>query len=161
MPTGSERMTGYFTADEILSQLKSRRALGKCRHEDRRSSLLAQVQQDIARLICSASDTNYFSYLITKRGELALVIGMRGDLKNRTVTLELIRHRRRIAYFSYGDPALSIQDLRRRQNMADRQGHNALKILADQGSLSHLIAMRALLYEKLPYKGQVLTLAAG
>ena len=154
-------MTGYFTPEEVVSQLRDNHPCGKCQHEDKRISLLAQVQQDIARLICKASDTNYFSYLIAKRGELALVIGMRGDLNNRTVTLELIRHRQRIAYFSYSDPALSIQDLRRRQNMADRQGHNALKILADQGSLPHLIAMRALLYEKLPYKGQVLTLAAG
>jgi hypothetical protein len=118
---------------------------------------MAQVQQDIARLVCTASDTNYFSYLITKRGELALVIGVRGDVQNRIVTLELIRQRRRIAYFSYSDPVLSIQDLRQRKNMAERKGANALRILADEGSLTHLIAMRALLYEKLPSKGQVLT----
>lgn len=153
-------MTGYFTAEEIVAQLRDNRPRGKCRHEDKRSELLGQVQQDIARLICTASDTNYFSYLIAKRGELALVIGVRGDLQNRTVTLELIRHRRRIAYFSYSDPVLSVQDLRRRECMAQRKGRNSLKILADEGSLSHLIAMRALLYEKLPSKGRVLTLLA-
>lgn len=153
-------MTGYFTIEEIAAQLRNVRARGKCRYEEKRSPLTELVQQDIARMICTASDTNYFSYLIAKRGELALVIGMRGDLKNRTVTLELIRHRQRIAYFSYSDPALSIQDLRRRQSMADRQGHSALKILSDQGSLPHLIAMRALLYEKLPSKERVLTLLA-
>ena len=153
-------MTGYFTPAEIVSQLRDDRPRGKCRHEEKRAGLMAQVQEDIARLICTASDTNYFSYLITKRGELALVIGVRGDLQNRTVTLELIRHRRRIAYFSYSDPVLSIQDLRQRKNMAERKGPNALRILADEGSLSHLIAMRALLYEKLPSKGQVLTLLA-
>lgn len=154
-------MTGYFTPEEIVAQLRDNRPRGKCRHEDKRCELLGQVQQDIARLICTASNTNYFSYLIAKRGELALVIGVRGDLQNRTVTLELIRHRQRIAYFSYSDPILSVQDLRRRLDMADRQGHNAIKTLADHGSLTHLIAMRALLYEKLPYKGQVLTLATG
>ncbi|GAB4513017.1 MAG: hypothetical protein Tsb0026_17320 [Sulfuricaulis sp.] len=154
-------MTGYFTPEEIVSQLRDNQPRGKCRHEDKRAGLLAQVQQDIARLICTASDINYFSYLIAKRGELALVIGMRGDLQNRMVTLELIRHRQRVAYFSYSDPVLSIKDLRRRECMAERKGHNALKILADEGSLTHLIAMRALLYEKLPYKGQVLTLTAG
>jgi hypothetical protein len=153
-------MTGYFTPAEIVSQLRDDRPRGKCRHEEKRAGLMAQVQEDIARLICTASDTNYFSYLITKRGELALVIGVRGDLQNRTVTLELIRHRRRIAYFSYNDPVLSIQDLRQRKSMAERKGPNALRILADEGSLSHLIAMRALLYEKLPSKGQVLTLLA-
>ena len=153
-------MTGYFTPEEIVSQLRHNRPHGKCRHEDRRADLVTQVQQDIARLICTASDTNYFSYLIAKRGELALVIGARGDLQHRTVTFELIRHRRRIAYFSYSDPVLSIQDLRQRKNMAERKGANALRILADEGSLSHLIAMRALLYEKLPSKGQVLTLLA-
>jgi hypothetical protein len=150
-------MTGYFTPAEIVAQLRDNRPRGKCRHEDKRSGLTAQVQQDIARLICTASDTNYFSYLIAKRGELALVIGVRGDLQNRTVTLELIRHRRRIAYFSYSDPVLSIQDLRQRKSMVERKGTNALRILADEGSLTQLIAMRALLYEKLQYKGQVLT----
>lgn len=151
-------MTGYFTPAEIVAQLRDDQPCGKCRHEDKRSGLVAQVQQDIARLICSASNTNYFSYLIAKRGELALVIGARGDMQNRIVTLELIRHRRRIAYFSYSDPVLGIQDLRQRQNMAERKGANALRILADQGSLTQLIAMRSLLYEKLPSKGQVLTL---
>jgi hypothetical protein len=150
-------MTGYFTPAEIVSQLRDNQPRGKCRYEDKRTGLVAQVQQDIARLICTASDSNYFSYLIAKRGELALVIGARGDLQNRTVTLELIRHRQRIAYFSYSDPVLSIQDLRQRKSMAERKGTNALRILADEGSLSHLIAMRALLYEKLPSKGQVLT----
>ena len=153
-------MTGYFTPAEIVAQLRDNRPRGKCRHEDKRTGLVAQVQQDIARLICTASDTNYFSYLIAKRGELALVIGARGDLQNRTVTLELIRHRQRIAYFSYSDPVLSIQDLRQRKSMTERKGTNALRILADEGSLTHLIAMRALLYEKLPSKGQVLTLLA-
>ncbi len=153
-------MTGYFTPEEMVSQLRDNQPRGKCRHEDKRTALVTQVQQDIARLICSASDTNYFSYLIAKRGDLALVIGVRGDLQNRTVTLELIRHRKRIAYFSYSDPVLSIRDLRRRECMAQRKGHNALKILADEGSLTSLIAMRALLYEKLPSKGRVLTLLA-
>ena len=153
-------MTGYFTPAEIVAQLRNNRPRGKCRHEDKRGELQGQVQQDIARLICTASDTNYFSYLIAKRGELALVIGVRGDLQNRTVTLELIRFRRRIAYFSYSDPVLSVQDLRRRECMVQRNGRNALKILADEGSLAHLIAMRALLYEKLPSKGRVLTLPA-
>jgi hypothetical protein len=151
-------MTGYFTPAEIVSQLRDNQPRGKCRYEDKRAGLMAQVQEDIARLICTASDTNYFSYLITKRGELALVIGVRGDLQNRIVTLELIRHRRRIAYFSYSDPVLSIKDLRQRKSMAERKGTNALRILADEGSLTHLIAMRALLYAKLPSKGQVLTL---
>ncbi len=150
-------MTGYFTPAEIVSQLRDNQPRGKCRHEDKRTGLVAQVQQDIARLICTASNTNYFSYLIAKRGELALVIGARGDLQNRTVTLELIRHRRRIAYFSYSDPVLGIQDLRQRKSMAERTGTNALRILVDEGSLTHLIAMRALLYEKLPSKGRVLT----
>ncbi|MHB1142272.1 MAG: hypothetical protein ACYC1T_11025 [Sulfuricaulis sp.] len=150
-------MTGYFTPAEIVSQLRDNQPRGKCRHEDKRTGLVAQVQHDIARLICTASNTNYFSYLIAKRGELALVIGARGDLQNRTVTLELIRHRRRIAYFSYSDPVLGIQDLRQRKSMAERTGTNALRILVDEGSLTHLIAMRALLYEKLPSKGRVLT----
>jgi hypothetical protein len=150
-------MTGYFTPAEIVLQLRNDQPLGKCRYEDKRTGLVAQIQQDIARLISSASNTNYFSYLITKRGELALVIGVRGDLQNRTVTLELIRHRRRIAYFSYSDPVLSIPDLRQRKNMTERKGANALRILADEGSLTQLIAMRALLYEKLPSKGRVLT----
>lgn len=44
--------------------------------------------------------------------------------------------------------------------MAQRSGRNALRILADEGKLTHLIAMRALLYEKLPSKGRVLTLLA-
>ena len=153
-------MTGYFTPEEIVSQLKDNQPRGKCRYEDKRTGLLTQVQQDIARLICTASDPNYFSYLIVKRGELALIIGVRGDLQNRTVTLELIRHRQRIAYFSYSDPVLSVQDLRRRECMAQRKGRYALKILADEGSLTSLIAMRALLYEKLPSKGRVLTLLA-
>lgn len=153
-------MTGYFTPGEIVSQLRDKQPRGKCRHEDKRAVLVSQVQQDIARLICTASNTNYFSYIIAKRGELALVIGVRGDLQNRTVTLELIRHRRRIAYFSYSDPVLNIQDLRQRKSVTERKGTNALKILADEGSLAHLIAMRALLYEKLPSKGQVLTLPA-
>ena len=150
-------MTGYFTPAEIVAQLRDNQPRGKCRHEDRRTGLMVQVQQDIARLVCTASDTNYFSYLITKRGELALVIGVRGDPQNRTVTLELIRHRRRIAFFSYSDPVLGIQDLRLRKSMAERKGANALRILADEGSLTQLIAMRALLYEKLPSRGQVLT----
>ena len=153
-------MTGYFTPTEIVAQLRDDRPRGKCRYEDKRAGLVAQVQQDIARLICTASDTNYFSYLITKRGDLALVIGARGDLQNRTVTLELIRHRQRVAYFSYSDPVLSIQDLRQRKNMTERKGPNALRILADEGSLTHLIAMRALLYEKLSSKGRGLTLLA-
>lgn len=151
---------GHFTPEEILSQARDDRPRGKCRMEDKRASLLGEVQQDIARLICTASDTNYFSYLIAKRGELALVIGTRGDLQNRTVTLELIRRRQRIAYFSYSDPVLRVEDLRRRRCMQQRQGGNALNILANQGSLPHLIAMRALLYDKLPYKGRVLTLTA-
>jgi len=150
-------MSGYFTHAEIVSQLRDDQPRGKCQHEGKRTGLVAQVQQDIARLICTASNTNYFSYLIAKRGELALVIGARGDLQNRIVTLELIRHRQRIAYFSYSDPVLGIQDLRQRKNMAERKGTNALRILADEGSLTHLIAMRALLYEKLPSKGRVLT----
>jgi hypothetical protein len=155
--SNDDGMTGYFTPAEIVSQLRDDQPRGKCRHEDRRAVLVSQLQRDIARLISSASNTNYFSYLITKRGELALVIGVRGDPQNRTVTLELIRHRRRIAYFSYSDPALGIQDLRQRKSMAERTGANALRILADEGSLTHLIAMRALLYEKLPSRGRVLT----
>jgi hypothetical protein len=153
-------MTGYFTPAEIVAQLRDDRPSGKCRHQDKRHGLTAQVQHDIARLISNASNTNYFSYLITKRGELALVIGVRGDPQNRTVTLELIRHRARIAYFSYSDPLLSIQDLRQRKSMAERTGADALRILADEGSLAHLISMRALLYGKLASGGRVLTLLA-
>jgi len=154
-------MTGYFTTVEISAQLRNVRARGKCRYEEKRGLLTELVQQDIARLICTASDTNYFSYLISKRGELALVIGTRGDFKNRVITLELIRQRQRIAYFSYSDPVLHEANLRQRQCMAARQGSRTLTVYADEGSLSDLIAMRALLYDKLPYKGRVLTLAVG
>lgn len=151
-------MSGYFTPEEVAAQLRQRRPLAKCRHEDRRTGLKALIQQDIARLICGASDTNYFSYLITKRGELALVIGARGDRDNRIVTLELIRQRRRIAYFCYSDPRLGLPD--RRQRLAGRDASSALRILSDEGSLTHLITMRTLLYGKLPWQGRVLTLAA-
>lgn len=149
-------MTGRFTPEEIASQLRDAQARGKCQHEEKRADTLTLVQQDIAKLICTASNTNYFSYLIVKRGELALVIGTRGDLRSRTVTLELIRRRERVAYFSYSDPLLRIEDLRRRECMAERRGRNALKIFAHEGSLSNLLTMRALLYTKLPSQGQVL-----
>ena len=79
-------MTGYFTTEEVTAQLRNVRARGKCRDEEKRMHLTELVQQDIARLICAASDTNYFSYLISKRGDLALVIGTRGEHKNRTIT---------------------------------------------------------------------------
>ena len=102
------------------------------------------------------SNTNYFSYLIVKRGDLVLVIGTRGDLRSRTVTLELIRHRQRVAYFSYSDPLLRIEELRRRECMAERKGRNALKIHAHEGTLASLLAIRALLYTKLASQGQVL-----
>jgi hypothetical protein len=149
-------MRGYFTPDEIAAQLRDVRARSKCQHEDKRADRLALVQQDIAKLICTVSNTNYFSYLIVKCGDIALVIGARGDLRSRTVTLELIRRRQRVAYFSYSDPLLRIEDLRRRECMADRTGRNALKIYATEGSLSSLLTMRTLLYTKLPYQGQVL-----
>lgn len=154
-------MTGYFTTEEVAAQLRNVRARGKCRYDEKRCPLTELVQQDIARLICTASDTNYFSYLISKRGDLALVIGTRGDVSRRMVTLELIRHRKRIAYFSYSDPVLSVTDLRRRNCMAARRGDRALTVYADEGSLTDLIAMRALLYDKLPYKGRVLILIPG
>lgn len=151
-------MMGHFTPEEIVAQLKNSRARGKCQHEEKRTDALELVQQDIARLICTASNTNYFSYLVAKRGELALVIGARGDLRSRTITLELMRHRQRVAYFSYSDPILRIEDLRRRECMAERKGRNALRIYAQEGSLASFLAMRALLYTKLPAKGRVLTL---
>jgi len=150
-------MTGFFTPAEILDQLKDNHARGKCQHEEKRAGLLEQVRQDIARLICAVSDTDYFSYLIAKRGELALVIGTRGDLRSHTITLELIRRRQRVAYFSYTDPILRTGDLRRRECMAERKGKNALKIHVHEGTLANLLTMRALLYTKLPYQGRVLT----
>ena len=150
-------MTGFFTPDEIAAQLRDGRARGKCQHAEKRADLLELVRQDIARLICAVSNTNYFSYLIAKRGELALVIGMRGDLRSHTITLELIRRRQRVAYFSYSDPVLRTGDLRRRECMAERKGRNALKIHAHEGTLASLLTMRALLYTKLPSQGRVLT----
>ena len=154
-------MTGRFTPEEIASQLRDAQVRGKCQHEEKRADTVTLVQQDIAKLICTASNTNYFSYLIVKRGELALVIGTRGDLRSRTVTLELIRRRERVSYFSYSDPLLRIEDLRRRECMSERRGRNALRIFVHEGSLASLLTMRALLYSKLPSQGQVLRPPAG
>ena len=151
-------MTGFFTSDEIAAQLRNGHARGKCQHEEKRVDLLELVRQYIARLICSVSNTNYFSYLIAKRGELALVIGTRGDLRSHTITLELIRRRQRVAYFSYSDPILRTEDLRRRECMAERKGKNALKVHVHEGTLANLLTMRALLYTKLPTQGRVLTI---
>lgn len=150
-------MTGFFTPDEVASQLRDGHARGKCQHEEKRANMQELVRQDIARLICSVSNTNYFSYLIAKRGEMALVIGTRGDLRSHTITLELIRRRQRVAYFSYSDPILRTEDLRRRECMAERKGKNALKIHMHEGTLANLLTMRALLYTKLPSQGRVLT----
>lgn len=151
-------MMGYFTPEELSAQLKDARARGKCQHEEKRADAIALVQQDIARLICTV--INYFSHLVVKRGELALVIGTRGDLRSLTVTLELMRHRRRIGLFSYSDPVLRAGDRGGRDCMAQRQGRRALRIHACEGTLPGLLAMRALLYTKLPAKGPVLTPAA-
>jgi hypothetical protein len=150
-------MTGYFTPDEIVAQLRDDHARGKCQHEEKRANLQELVRQDIARLICAVSNTNYFSYLIAKRGDMALVIGTRGDLRSHTITLELIRRRQRVAYFSYSDPILHTSDLRRRECMAERKGKNALKIHVHEATLANLLTMRALLYTKLPTQGRVLT----
>jgi len=150
-------MTGFFTPDEIAAQLRGGSARGKCQHEEKRADLLEMVRQDIARLICAVSNTKYFSYLIAKRGETALVIGTRGDLRSHTITLELIRRRERVAYFSYTDPILRTSDLRRRECMVERKGKFALKIHVHEGTLANLLTMRALLYTKLPSQGRVLT----
>jgi hypothetical protein len=150
-------MTGFFTPDEIAAQLRDGSARGKCQHEEKRADMLEMVRQDIARLICTVSNTKYFSYLIAKRGETALVIGTRGDLRSHTITLELIRRRERVAYFSYMDPILRTSDLRRRECMAERKGKHALKIHVHEGTLANLLTMRALLYTKLPSQGRVLT----
>lgn len=146
---------GYFTPEELAAQLKDARAPGKCQHEEKRANAFALVQQDIARLICTI--IGYFDHLVIKRGELALVIGTRGDLRSLTVTLELMRHRQRIGLFSYGDPVLRAGDRNGRDCMAERKGRHALRIHACEGSLPGLLAMRALLYTKLPAKGPVLT----
>jgi hypothetical protein len=148
-------MMGYFTPEEIATQLKDARARGKCQHEEKRADALALVQQDVARLICTV--IGYFSHLVVKRGDLALVIGTRGDLRSLTVTLELMRHRRRIGLFSYSDPILRLGDRGGRDCMAERQGRHALRVHACEGSLPGLLAMRALLYTRLPAKGRVLT----
>ena len=148
-------MTGHFTPEELAAQLKDAHARGKCQHEEKRAEPLALVQQDIARLICTI--ISYFNHLVIKRGELALVIGTRGDLRSLTVTLELMRHRQRIGLFSYSDPVLRAGDRDGRDCIAERKGRQALRIHACEGSLASLIAMRALLYTKLPVKGRVLT----
>lgn len=153
-------MNGYFTLVEIIAQLRNNRARGKCQYEAKRAELLEIVRQDIARLICTVSNINYFSYLIIKRGESALVIGTRGDLRNRTITLELTQGRKRVAYFSYSDPVLLTEDLRRRECMAKREGDYALKIFSHEGTLTRLLAMRTMLYTDLPYQGRVLTTPA-
>jgi hypothetical protein len=147
-------MTGYYTPEEIAAQLKDARERGKCQHEEKRLDALTRVQRDIAKLICTVID--YFSHLVIKRGELALVIGTRGDLRSLTVTLELIRHKQRIAYFSYSDPLLRIEDRGHRDCMAEREGRQALRIHGFEGSLQNLVTMRALLYTKLPAKGRAL-----
>lgn len=146
---------GYFTPEEIAAQLRDAHARGKCQHEEKRADAPALVQQDIARLICTVID--YFSHLVVKRGELALVIGTRGDLRSLTVTLELMRHRQRIGLLSYSDPVLRAGDRHDRDCMAERKGRHALRIHVCEGSLPGLLAMRALLYTKLPVKGRVLT----
>ncbi|HXZ45300.1 MAG TPA: hypothetical protein VEH02_01050 [Pseudolabrys sp.] len=147
-------MTGNYTPEEIAAQLKDVHARGKCQHEEKRADALTLVRRDIAKLICTVID--YFRHVVIKRGELALVVGTRGDLRSLTVTLELIRHRQRIAYLSYNDPLLRIEDRARRDCMAERQGRNALRIYDCEGSLPSLVTMRALLYSKLPSKGRVL-----
>jgi len=151
-------MMGHFTPEELAAQLKDAQARGKCQHEEKRADALALVQQDVARLICTV--INYFRQLVIKRGELALVIGTRGDLRSLTVTLELMRHRQRIGLFSYSDPVLRAGYRDGRDCMAERKGRHALRIHACTGSLASLLAMRALLYTKLPVKGRVLTLPA-
>ena len=148
-------MTGHFTAEEIAAQLRDARTCGKCQHEEKRADSLVLVQQDVARLICPV--ISYFTQLVIKRGELALVIGTRGDLRSLTVTLELMRHRQRIGLFSYSDPVLRGGDRNSRDCMAERRGKHALRILACEGSLPGLLTMRSLLYSKLPSKGRVLT----
>ena len=147
-------MTGHYTPEEIAAQLRDAHTRGKCQHEEKRADALALVQRDIAKLICTVID--YFSHLVIKRGELALVIGTRGDLRSLTVTLELIRHKQRIAYLSYSDPLLRIEGRGRRDCMAERLGRNALRIHGCEGTLPNLVTMRALLYTKLPTKGRVL-----
>jgi hypothetical protein len=149
---------GHFTLDELAAQLKDAQPRGKCQHEEKRADALALVQQDVARLLCTI--INYFTQLVIKHGELALVIGTRGDLRSLTVTLELMRHRQRIGIFSYSDPVLRAGYRHGRDCMVERKGKHALKIHACAGSLASLLAMRALLYAKLPAKGRVLTLPA-
>ncbi len=107
--------------------------------------MLSLVQQDIARLICTI--INYFSHLVVKRGELARIIATRGDFRSLTVTLELVRHRQRVAYFSDSDPVLREENRDRRTHMAKRER-----------SLPSLLTIRALLCTKLSVKDRVLML---
>jgi hypothetical protein len=147
-------MMGHFTPEEIAAQLKNARERSKCQHEEKRTDTLSLVQQDIARLICTI--INFFSHLIVKRGELALVIATRGDLRSLAVTLELVRHRQRVAYFSYSDPVLRVENRDRRDCMVKREGKNSLRIHSCEGSLPNLLTIRSLLYTKLPVKGRIL-----
>lgn len=147
-------MTGHFTPEEIATQLRNAHERGKCQHEEKRAETYALVQQDIAKLICTI--INYFNHLIIKRGELALVIATRGDLRSLAVTLELIRHRQRVAYFSYSDPVLRVENRDRQDCMAKREGKSSLRIHSCEGSLPNLLTIRALLYTKLPVKGRIL-----
>ncbi len=147
-------MTDHLTPEEIAARLKTTRARSKHPSDENRTDTMSLVQQDIARLICAI--VNHFSHLVIKREELALIIATRGDLHSLTVTLELVRHRQRVAYFSYSDPVLRVEGRTTQDCMAAREGENILRIRSCEGSLPNLLAIRALLYTKLPVKGRIL-----
>ncbi|MHB8742968.1 MAG: hypothetical protein ACYC9L_07550 [Sulfuricaulis sp.] len=145
-------MTDHLTPEEIAARLKTALARSKHTSEENQADTVSLVQQDIARLICAI--VKHFSHLVIKRGELALIIATRGDLHSLTVTLELVRHRQRVAYFSYSDPVLRIEGRTTQDCMAAREGKNILRTRYFEGSLPNLLAMRALLYTKLPVKSR-------
>jgi hypothetical protein len=143
-------MVSRFSIQSLQAHLRHRDELAPCQSRERREPLERALVTDMACLLCAMVD--YFSVLVIRRGQTAVVLGAKGNERNPSVTVELTRGRRRVAHLHFGDPLLRMdRDSDERRCLAvPRNAHSPLQIFHADGSLADLLAMRALIFLRSP-----------
>ena len=142
-------MISRFSATDFLAQLSTGAHLASCQSPDRRLEQCQALVQDMAQLLCGQATA--LGFLVCKGRASALVMGVAGNRRRPSLTLELTRRRERVAYLLFSDPLLGVTDDDGLPACAtvDRSARDQLHIHQLQGSRADLIEMRRLLRHKL------------
>ena len=144
-------MISRFAAAAVYSQITDGSPLADCQSPDHRQEQCQALVADMARLLCGRAAA--LGFLVAKGSDTALVMGVAGNRRRPSLTMELTQGHQRRAYLLFSDPLLGVvdDDGLPACTREHRSGRDQLHIHQLQARRSDLIEMRRLLAKKLTH----------